>query len=139
MPYIHGKGATMKIAVPVKDKNLQFFGNAGHTPYFAVFTLKGSGMFRSFELEEVRGNPRTDLDDHEEEGHHCSHDENDEAHVREHLKMGDALDDCDYMVVRRACKNTAKAMAEHGIKIKKYNGKGIEAKQVLQELSAEFV
>lgn len=128
----------MKIAVPVKDNNLQFFGNAGHTPYFAVFMLKGSGMFRSFELEEVRENPRTDLDHHDEE-HHCSHDAEDEAHVKEHLKMGDALEDCDYLVVRRACKNTAKARAEHDIKIKKYNGKGIEAKQVLQELSAEFV
>jgi hypothetical protein len=30
-------------------------------------------------------------------------------------------------------------MEEHGIKVKKYNGQGIEAKQVLQELSAEFV
>ncbi|MDM5270569.1 hypothetical protein PGH07_00060 [Sulfurovum sp. zt1-1] len=130
----------MKIAVPVKDKNLQFFGNAGHTPYFAVFTLKGNGMFKSFDLEEVRKNPRTDLDEHEhDEGHQCSHDENDEAHVKEHLKMGDILDDCDYLAVRRACKNTAKAMADHDIKIKKYNGTAIEAKQILQELSTEFV
>lgn len=128
----------MKIAVPVKDKNLQFFGNAGHTPYFAVFALKGGGMFRSFEFEEVRENPRTDLGHHDED-HHCSHDEEDEAHVRQHLKMGDTLDDCDYMVVRRACKNTVKAMAEHAIKIQKYNGKGIEAKQILQELSVEFI
>ncbi|MFT7880742.1 MAG: hypothetical protein ABXS91_10160 [Sulfurimonas sp.] len=130
----------MKIAVPVKDKNLQFFGNAGHTPYFAVFKLKGSGMFRSFDLEDVRKNPRDDLDaqDHNED-HHCAHDADDEAHVKEHLKMGDALGDCDYMVVRRACKNTARSMTEHDIKIKKYNGQGIEAKQILQELSQEFI
>lgn len=128
----------MKIAVPVKDKNLQFFGNAGHTPYFAVFTLKGSGMFRSFELDEVRNNPRTDLHDHDED-HKCSHDHDDEDHVKEHLKMGTALEDCDYLVARSACKNTAKAMVEHGINIKKYNGKALEAKQVLQELSTEFV
>ena len=128
----------MKIAVPVRNTHLQFFGNAGHTPYFGVFELKGSGMFRSFVLEEVRKNPRTDLHDHEE-GHHCSHDDEDEAHIKEHQKMGDTLNDCDYLVVKSACKNTAKSMTEHNIKIKKYNGQGIEAKQILQELSTEFV
>ena len=34
----------MKVAVPVKDDTLQFFGNAGHTPYFAVYTVKGAGI-----------------------------------------------------------------------------------------------
>ena len=53
--------------------------------------------------------------------------------------MGDTLNDCNYIVVRRACKNTANAMAQHDIKIKKYNGNAIEAKQILQELSGEFV
>lgn len=129
----------MTIAVPVKGESLQFFGNAGHTPFFALFTLKGSGMFRSFELETVINNPRTDLHDHEEEDHHCSHDADDEAHIKEHQKMGDVLTECDYIVVRRACKNTANAMAKHDIKIKKYNGNAIEAKQILQELSVEFV
>lgn len=130
----------MKIAVPVKSTHLQFFGNAGHTPFFAVFTLKGSGIFKSFELEEVRKNPRTDLHDHdEEEGHHCSHDHDDEIHVKEHQKMGDTLKDCHYLVVSRACKNTARSMAEHDIKIQKYIGKGLEAKQILQELSTQFV
>lgn len=127
----------MKIAVPVKDDTLKFFGNAGHTPFFAVFTLKGGGMFRSFELDEVRNNPRTDLHDHDE-NHKCGHDHDDEEHVNQHLKMGTALEDCDYLVARSACKNTAKAMNEHGIKIQKYNGNSIEAKQVLQELSASF-
>lgn len=127
----------MTIAVPVRGESLQFFGNAGHTPYFAVFKVKGGGMFRSFELDGVRSNPRTDLHDHEED-HACSHDADDEAHIKEHQKMGDALDDCDYIVVRRACKNTANAMAKHDIKIKKYNGTAIEARQILQELSTEF-
>ena len=129
----------MTIAVPVKGESLQFFGNAGHTPFFAVFTLKGSGMFRSFELEGIRNNPRTDLHDHEEEDHHCSHGADDEAHILEHQKMGVTLNDCDYIVVRRACKNTANAMAHHDIKIKKYNGTALEARQILQELSKEFV
>ncbi len=47
----------MKIAVPVVDDSLKMAGNAGHTPYFAVYNLKG-GMFRSFELEGLRANPK---------------------------------------------------------------------------------
>ena len=48
----------MKIAIPVKDENLAFFPNAGHTPKFAVYTMAGSGMFRSFNLDNVKNNPR---------------------------------------------------------------------------------
>ena len=40
----------MKIAIPVKDENLTFFSNAGHTPKFAVYELSGTGMFKSFKL-----------------------------------------------------------------------------------------
>ena len=104
---IEEKGITMKVAVPVKDKSLNFFGNAGHTPYFAVYNVKGGGMFKSFELEDIRQNPRTDLDHEHEEDHHCSHDHADEVHVQEHFTMGKVLEDCDFLIVKRACKNTA--------------------------------
>ncbi|WP_345988637.1 hypothetical protein WCX18_00465 [Sulfurimonas sp. HSL1-2] len=131
----------MKVAVPVKDETLQFFGNAGHTPFFAVYTVKGAGMFRAFELEGLRANPRTDLDhdhDHEDEHHHCSHDDNDEAHAKAHLVMGEALEDCDFIVVGRACKNTAAAMAEYGVHIRKYAGDPAKAEAVLRSVSAQL-
>jgi len=129
----------MKVAVPVKDSNLSFFANAGHTPYFAVYTIKGGGMFKSFELEEVRPNPRTDLDhEHEDEGHQCAHDHEDEAHVQEHFKMGEILKDCDFLVTKSACKNTAKAMAEYGVSIKKYNGVPDKADAVLSAVSSQL-
>ena len=129
----------MKVAVPVRDESLQFFGNAGHTPYFAVYTVKGAGMFRAFEFEGLRKNPRTDLDhEHEDEDHHCDHDDNDEAHIKEHFKMGEALEDCDFLVVKRACKNTAAAMAEYGVRLKKYNGESAKADAVLRSVSAQL-
>lgn len=129
----------MKVAVPVKDTNLSFFGNAGHTPYFAVYTIKGGGMFKSFDLDEVRPNPRTDLDhEHEDEDHHCSHGHDDEAHVQEHFKMGEVLKDCDFLVTKRACKNTAKAMANYGVVIKKYNGLPDKADTVLSAVSSQL-
>ena len=72
--YIQGKTMT-KIAIPVKDNTLTLVDNAGHTPKFAVFEMIGSGMFRSFKLQSIIDNPRTDLDDHDhdDEGHQCSH------------------------------------------------------------------
>lgn len=129
----------MKVAVPVKDNTMQFFGNAGHTPFFAVFTIKGAGMFRAFELEALRKNPRSDLDhEHPEEEHECHHDHDDEAHVNEHFKMGKTLEDCDFIVVKRACKNTAAAMAEYGVHIKKYSGDPAKAEAVLRSVSAQL-
>lgn len=130
----------MKVAVSVKDSNLGFFQNAGHTPYFAVYAIKGGGMFKSFELEEVRPNPRNDLDHEHEEGEHhtCSHDHEDEAHVKEHFKMGEALKDCDYLVTKSACKNTAKAMSNYGIKIQKYKGAPMQAAAVLNAVASEL-
>jgi predicted Fe-Mo cluster-binding NifX family protein len=131
----------MKIAIPVSDDTLTFFGNAGHTPYFAVFSVNGSGMFRSFNLEEVRRNPRNDIDhDHGEEEHHeCSHGEDDAEHVRQHEVMAETLEDCDYLVARRACKNTAKSMANLGIKIKKYDAAATKAPEILSAMSAQLV
>ena len=129
----------MKIAIPVKDESLTFFGNAGHTPKFAVFSMKGSGMFRSFTLEDVRQNPRTDLDhEHDDEHHECSHDHDDAEHIAQHDKMGMLLEDCDYLVASRACKNTARTMQNHGVKIIKYSGQTPKSDAILREVAAQF-
>ena len=132
----------MKIAIPVADESLTFFGNAGHAPLFAVYSVKGSGMFRAFNLEALRPNPRNDLDhehDHDDEHHECSHGHDDEEHVRQHVIMAEALEDCDYLVVRRACKNTTASMANLGIRIKKYNDQATKAGEILTALSKELV
>ena len=132
----------IKVAIPVKDNSLQFVGNAGHTPNFALFEVVGSGMFRSFKLLEVIPNPRNDLDghDHDDEGHHqCTHDHDDAEHIAQHNKMGEALNGCNYLVAKRACKNTANAMKPYGIKISKYNGKATQADTVLKEMAGSFV
>ena len=133
----------MKIAIPVKDEALTFFGNAGHTPMFAIFEMNGAGMFRSSKLSELRNNPRTDLDEHdhdeEDESHQCSHGAEDEEHVAQHYKMGEVLEDCDYLVVKRACKNTANAMKNYAVKIVKYDGTSTKSDAILKEVSAKFI
>ena len=128
----------MKIAIGVKDEELTFFGNAGHTPKFAIFDMNGTGMFRSFKLDTIKNNPRTDID-HEDEDHACAHDGDDAEHIAQHNKMGVVLDECDYIVVTRACKNTANTMSEHGVKIVKYTGDSTKADAVLREVSANFI
>ena len=130
----------MKIAIPVKDENLLFFPNAGHTPKFAVYIMTGSGMFRSFKLDEIKNNPRTDLDhEHPEEEHACDHDHDDADHIEQHNKMGRVLTDFNYVVVKKACKNTAKSFTSEGIKLVKYNGDSFESTKILNELSSKFV
>jgi predicted Fe-Mo cluster-binding NifX family protein len=130
----------MKIAVSVQGKDLTFFGNAGHTPAFAIFEVNGTGMFRSFKLSEIRNNPRDDLDhEHADEDHQCSHDHDDAEHIAQHAKMGHVLEDCDYLVTKRACKNTALAMKNHGIKIVKYDGTATKSDTVLKEISSSFL
>lgn len=133
----------MKIAVPIKDETLTFFGNAGHTPSFAIFEMVGAGMFRSFKLDEIRKNPRTDLDEHdhdeEDENHVCSHGADDAEHVAQHFKMGEILEDCDYLVVKRACKNTANAMKNYAVKIQKYDGVSTKSDMIIKELSSKFI
>lgn len=129
----------MKIALPVKDENLTFFANAGHTPKFAIFTMAGTGMFKSFKLESLVDNPRTDLDhDHAEEEHHCTHATDDEQHIAQHNKMGAAIEGCDYIVLTKACKNTANAITSVGVKILKYSGESLKAESILKEMSAQF-
>ncbi len=131
----------MKIAVPVMDETLKMAGNAGHTPYFAIFNLKG-GMFRSFELEGLRANPKAageDHDDHDHDDHHtCEHGEEDVEHIKAHDTMADTIQDCDYLVVKMACKNTAKSMMNVGVKLKKYNGAEAQAQKILMELASQF-
>ena len=126
----------MKIAVCVKDENLEFFSNAGHSPMFAIFEQVGGGMFKQYKHLNTINNPREDLDhDHADENHQCSHDANDQEHINEHNKMGHALQGCDYIVVQKACKNTANAFIESGIKIKKYDGISKKAQQILGEIT----
>ena len=134
------KGIKMRIAIPVKDENLTFFSNAGHTPKFAIYHMNGTGMFRSFILEQIKKNPRTDLDhDHAEEYHQCSHASDDAKHIAEHDKMGVALDGCDFIVVKKACKNTSNAITSHGVKIVKYNGDSLQADKILKEVASQFI
>ncbi len=130
----------MKIAIPVRDESLTFFGNAGHTPKFAVYEMNGTGMFRSFTLDTVKNNPRTDIDhDHAEEEHACSHGADDAEHIAQHNKMGVALEECDYIVVRKACKNTANAFMSQGVKIVKYAGDATQAEAILRESASHFI
>ena len=129
----------MKIAIPVKDENLTFFSNAGHTPKFAIYELTGTGMFRSFKLNSIINNPRSDIDhDHAEEDHECNHGHDDEEHIAQHNKMGVALKECNYIVVRKACKNTANSFTSQGIKLVKYNGESLDVNAILKETSASF-
>jgi hypothetical protein len=104
-----------------------------------VYNLKG-GMFRSFEFEALRANPKMageDAHDHDEH-HTCEHDAEDIEHIKAHDTMANAIEDCDYLVVKMACKNTAKSMNDLGIKLKKYNGTEINAQKILMELSPQF-
>lgn len=130
----------MKIAIPVRDETLNFIGNAGHTPKFAIYDMVGTGMFKSFKLNTIIDNPRSDLEhEHGEEEHHCNHDHNDEEHIAQHNKMGVALDKCDYIVVKKACKNTARTMSDHGIKIVKYSGTSSKSDAIIKEVANSFM
>ncbi len=128
----------MKIAIGVKDESLNFVGNAGHTPKFAIYDVNGSGMFRSFKLDTIKNNPRTDVD-FSDEDHTCAHEGDDAEHIAQHNKMGVVLDECDYIVVTRACKNTVNTMNDHNVKIVKYTGDSANADAILREVSAQFI
>ena len=129
----------MKIAVPVKDNDLTVFGNAGHTPKFAIFTMQGAGMFKSFTLDKVIDNPRSDIDhEHADEDHECNHSHDDQDHINQHRKMGDALNGCSYIVVKKACKNTVNSMKENGINVIKYSGQTNSSQELLKEVAAKL-
>lgn len=129
----------MKIAVPVIDESLKMAGNAGHTPYFAIFSLSG-GIFKSFTFEGLRANPKVAGEEphNHDERHACDHDADDLDHIRAHDTMADAIKDCDYLVVKMACKNTAKSMNNVGVKLQKYNGNEALAPKILTELVTQF-
>jgi predicted Fe-Mo cluster-binding NifX family protein len=131
----------MKIAIPVKDESLSFVGNAGHTPKFAIYEQSGGGMFKTLTMVGIIDNPRSDLDhdDHDDEHHECNHGHDDAEHIAQHDKMGVVLDGCDYLIVKRACKNTVNAMKPFGVKILKYNGNSNNGLEILKELSAKFI
>ncbi|MDR0665736.1 MAG: hypothetical protein LBF86_09520 [Helicobacteraceae bacterium] len=110
----------MKIAAPVHDDSLRVFANAGHAPYFAVFSVVGNGAFRAIELEALRANPRVNLE--AEAG--CEHESDDPLEEcgyeskREELKVMTAiLSDCSILVTAKACKNAKRAFEEAGVKV----------------------
>lgn len=131
----------MKVAIPVIDDSLRIAKNAGHTPFFAVFNI-GGGMFKTITLEELRANPKMaghEVDEEEHSGKHvCEHDADDMEHIKSHDLMSEAIKDCEYLVIKSACKNTANSMKEFGIKMKKYSGEKSNAKEALGEISGEF-
>ena len=131
----------MKVAIPVVDDWLRIAKNAGHTPYFAVFNI-GGGVFKTITLEGLRANPKMaghHVSEEEHSGKHvCEHDANDVEHIKAHDVMAEAIKDCDYVLVKMACKNTANSMKEFGVKVKKYNGEKTNAKEALGEISGEF-
>ncbi|MDD6055164.1 MAG: hypothetical protein SOW25_06005 [Helicobacter sp.] len=109
----------MKIAVPVYDESLRVFNNTGHAPFFAIFTQSGGGMFKKIDFLELRRNPRGDIS--ASEG--CAHNDSDMseeekiAHKKEHDILGEIIKDCAVVLVKKACKNTAKVFNERGIKV----------------------
>lgn len=130
----------IKIAIPVKDDSMKFVGNAGHTPKFAIYEMMGAGMFKSFKLQEIIDNPRSDLDhSHDDEAHHqCNHDHEDAEHIAQHQKMGTALSECDYLVAKKACKNTVNSMKPYDISIVKYAGTATHSDAILKEMASKF-
>ena len=110
----------MKIAIPVKNKEFAIFKNTGHTPFFAIFEIEKKGMFKTFSFVELRSNPRVNLDaedgcSHEHGSEECDHDE--EAHRQEHQVLGDLVADCDYVLAKKACKNSASVFKEKSVNI----------------------
>ena len=131
----------MKIAVPIEGENLKMFENAGHSPSFGIFTISGSGMFKSTKLEEIRANPRDDIDHecHTAHGDSCNHEGSDDTeHKKKHLILADALKDCDYIIVKRACKNTILGFNSENIKVQKYSGNSFDAKKIVAEVSKDL-
>jgi len=123
----------MKVAIPVKNENLDIFTNAGHTPFFAIFEITGSGSFKTTKLLALRDNPRVNLE--AEAGCQHEHDgiEHDEAeHKKEHGILVDIIQDCGILLVKKACKNTASVMGERGILLKKIPAEVTNANDALR-------
>ncbi|RAX57919.1 hypothetical protein CCZ01_04630 [Helicobacter monodelphidis] len=125
----------MIIAVPVFDDGLKIFTNTGHSPYFAIFEQKGKGMFKSFDLLEMRTNPRGNKE--AEKG--CSHseDEDTEAHIHGHLVLAEMVKGVDIVLVKHACANTTKVMQNAGAKICKIPQNIQMAKEALSQANMQ--
>ena len=123
----------MKIAIAVKETSSEFFGNGGHAPRFAIYVRKSKKESEPFLFEETRTNPRTDrvLDIPDE---HCPHGDTHGEATKEHYDMAKVLHDCDYLVAKRVCQNSAEALLNYGIKIKKYTGESKESDTIIKEL-----
>jgi len=125
----------MKIAIAIKENSSEFFGNGGHAPHFAIYTRKSNKANDPFLFETTRINPRTDrvLDIPNE---HCPHGDSHGEATKEHFNMAKVLEDCDYLIARRVCQNSVEALANYGIKIKKYTGERKESDVIIKELFA---
>jgi predicted Fe-Mo cluster-binding NifX family protein len=124
----------MRIAIPVKSEKFDIFTNTGHTPFFAIFEVAGSGMFKSTNLVELRENPRVNLEaefgcSHEEGDHECDHDA--EQHKKEHEILGSLVKDCEVVLVKKACKNSASVFKEVGVDVWKVPQNISEGKQAI--------
>ncbi len=99
-------------------------------------------MFKTITLEGLRTNPKMaghEVDEEEHSGKHvCEHDANDIEHIKAHDVMAEAIKDCDYVLVKMACKNTTNSMKEFGFKVKKYNGEKTNAKRHLEKYLPNF-
>lgn len=130
----------MRVAIPVHNESLKIFKNAGHTPFFAVYELNGSGMFKSFKLVELRANPRINADhEHECEDAHgkCHHEGDAEEHKNDHRIMAEIVKDCGILGVDKACKNTKIVFEEAGIKVIATHGCE-KADDMLREVSKKI-
>ena len=130
----------MRVAIPVMDDSLKIARNAGHAPFFAIYEI-GGGMFKTIELKGLRANPKMEneeVDEADHIGRHICDAEDDPEHVNAHFTMAEAIEDCDYLVVKMACKNTANAMKSSKVTIKKYNGDALYAPEAISTLSKEL-
>ena len=111
----------MKIAIPVYDEKLDIFGNTGHTPFFAIFEQKGSGMFKKIDFVELRQNPRGNV----EASGGCSHKDEDMskeeqiAHKNEHNVLGEIIHDCKIVLVKKLVKIPQRFLKNVGLRFAK--------------------
>ncbi|MEA1916512.1 MAG: hypothetical protein U9N42_03165, partial [Campylobacterota bacterium] len=63
---------------------------------------------------------------------------NDEAHINAHYDMSASLKDCDYIVLKRGCKNTINAFKQENVGVKKYSGELNNAKEIVSFMANEF-
>lgn len=126
----------MRVALPVKNDSLEIFTNAGHTPFFAIYDVQGSGMFRQVKLVELRDNPRVNVEaefgcshEHGDE----DHDHDSEEHRQEHFVLADLCSDCSEVLVKKACKNAASVFKERGIKVGKIPQEILQAEAAIQD------